>query len=438
MILPVHDAMTGEELSKIQIPLICDLIARGFRIVSNGADGANPERDCQRRISSHAHSEPHIIVSPDGRLPDLVIPILVIAGNSFVNTQDPSHGRKTGRNNGFTGAKALVLGNFTIRYDHLQAIREKWGPDGPFYNRDFWKMDRMSELTAHRHTGAECLSKLVDNPSENMGAIVYYFILGDLCDAYESRTMAHVDRARIAIRAILFHRSWRLFLQKHGYAKYRHYVSPAAEEIFQIMSDALLGLIVIHRKEGFPLLPWKHGSMANERVFAAMRAVSKDFSLVEAIVMMPHLLATMTAASGDRYKKNSLKQTGTGYTHTALFEDESLDYKKLAVFPSDLELQRAYADANEEVDAFLNLLGCPPSILDDMPEATAPEENDADESDDEVISEDAVPNVSARDELQDAIGMITHATSLRKDETEQINACAAAAASLVVESMRSM
>jgi hypothetical protein len=60
---------------------------------------------------------------------------------------------------------------------------------------------------------------------------VYLFVIGDLVDAYESRSMIHATRAKAALRVQLFLDTWKQFLKKQGYSQAWHYLSPAADKI---------------------------------------------------------------------------------------------------------------------------------------------------------------------------------------------------------------
>ncbi|KAJ7764022.1 hypothetical protein DFH07DRAFT_705664, partial [Mycena maculata] len=159
--------------------------------------------------------------------------------------------------------------------------------------RDVIKADKQDDNAATRVFAAVSLKKLTENVEENMGLIVFLFIIGELVDAYESRSMTHGIRAKAALRARLFFSTWKLFLDKQGYPQARYYISPAADKIYDMLLDGLLGLILIHRDHlsspSIPLLPWKHESMGNERIFAALRDLFADMSLAQAIFAIPNL-----------------------------------------------------------------------------------------------------------------------------------------------------
>jgi hypothetical protein len=185
-----------------------------------------------------------------------------------------------------SGARALVLGDYVVHYHQIYNLAVNTD-DSPLYEKDIVGYDKQDDNAANRVFSSAALRKLLENPSENMGLIVYLFVIGELVDAYESRTMTQLERAGAVIQARLFFSSWKLFLQKMGYPLSRYYVSHAADHIFHMLIDGLLGLQLIHRDHlpsaNIPLLPWKHASMGNERIFAALRNIFPDISLVQVL-----------------------------------------------------------------------------------------------------------------------------------------------------------
>ncbi|KAF9019704.1 hypothetical protein BDZ89DRAFT_959010 [Hymenopellis radicata] len=159
--------------------------------------------------------------------------------------QDSLHGRKTGRNNAGTGARGLVLGNFTVHYEQLYDMA--MSKNTPLYERDVVRSDKQDDNAAARLFSAAALEHALEKPDENMGLCVYLFIFGELIDAYQSRVMSHHQRAKIALRTRLFLTTWKRFLKKQGYPQHRYYISAQADDIFSILIDGLLGLIIIHR-----------------------------------------------------------------------------------------------------------------------------------------------------------------------------------------------
>ncbi|KAJ7192601.1 hypothetical protein GGX14DRAFT_578036 [Mycena pura] len=378
------------------------------------------------------------------------IPLYNLEGNMYVNAQDAPHARKTARNNIFSGARGLVLGDFVVHYKQLYDMAMTV-PDPTLYERDVIRADRQDDNAAHRVFSAATLQGLADNVDDNMGIIVFLFVVGELVDAYESRIMSHACRAKVALRARLFLKTWKLFLQKLGYSIHRHYLPPGATKFFDFLIDGLLGLILIHRDHlptsAIPLLPWKHESMANERVFAALRGIFPEMSLVQAILALPHLRATMSRAKQALFSKASYKKVANGYTFSDAAEDAAIDFKKLAIFPTDVEFTAIYGEALEENDMLWSLLNVhiPTLTVAPVVETVRAPIDPSDNSDVHLTPDDsgtaatdaAIVDLSMKDELQEALRVtaVQNVTGLLKNEEEEIDACAYAAAALVVDGL---
>ncbi|KAJ7318539.1 hypothetical protein DFH08DRAFT_819813 [Mycena albidolilacea] len=343
-------------------------------------------------------------------------------GNIFINTQDAPHARKTGRNNIFSGARGLILGDFPVYYKQLLDLAVSID-DPPLYERDVIRADKQDDRAANRVFSAATLQKLTENTDENMGLIVYLFVIGDLVDAYESRSMTHANRAKAALRAQLFLDTWKQFLKKQGYSQARHYLSPAADNIYHMLVDGLLGLIIIHRDHlpcpTIPLLPWKNDStVGNEHIFAALRDHFPDMTLAQVMFAVPHLRATMQAAKAALFSKASLKDSARGYSFFDTSDDTSINFANLVTFPTDQELTALYGEAIEENHLLWSLLNPVPSHRSD-PAAT----------------EDAIVDLAMEDELQHALTAVQAVVGLRRGEEEEVDACAYAAAALVIDNL---
>ncbi|KAJ7056056.1 hypothetical protein C8F01DRAFT_1312064 [Mycena amicta] len=308
-VLPIAAGYDTAVLIKYQLELLDGLVERSYRFISNVTDGAAVERD-----PPHGSDE-----SP------LSIPLYDYKGNIFINTQDPSHARKTGHNNAMSGARGMVLSDFVVHYHQLYDLAVNT-TDSPLYEKDVAGYDKQDDNAANRVFSSVTLSKLL----ENMGLVAYLFVIGKMVNAYVSRTMPHKKRAGAVIRAHLFFTTWKQLLQKTGYPLSRYYILHPADKIFKMLIDGLLGLIIIHRghlpSNDIPLLPWKHGSMANEHAFTAIRAVFPDFSLVQVLTLLLNLQATMTRAKQALFSKGSFKRTRDGYTLCDLQEDAQVNY----------------------------------------------------------------------------------------------------------------
>ncbi|KAJ7446900.1 hypothetical protein B0H11DRAFT_2248676 [Mycena galericulata] len=446
-ILPISSTIKAPELVVHQLTLLNGLIDRNYRFISNVADGAAVERDCQTQVAAKGVKKIHLI-RPPVHLPDepaLSIPLYNLRGNLFVNTQDAPHARKTGRNNIFSGARGLILGDYPVYYKQLRDLAVDVA-DPPLYERDVIRADKQDDRAALRVFSAATLQKLTENIERNMGLIVFLFVIGELIDAYESRTMTHASRAKAALRARLFFKTWKLFLGKQGYSLARNYISAAADAIYDMLIDGLLGLILIHRdhlsRQNIPLLLWKHESMGNERIFSALRELFPDMSLAQVMFALPRIRVTMSAAKRALFSKGGLKESARGYCFSDTADDDAIDLVRLATFPTDDELTGLYGEAIEENHTLWSLLNVNLYNLTNTPTievAAAPADKLTDPdhlAEDEVTGEDAaIVDLCIRDELQEALAAVQDVVGLLRSEENEIDACAYAAAALVVDSL---
>lgn len=197
-ITPIEAKVKGPQLAEWQVRLAKGLISRGFRIIASGGDGAAVERDCQRRLAAASKAVEFRIKHPDPDYPDIVIELWDLDGNIWVIFQDAKHGRKTFRNNAASGARGLVLGNYVVYFEQMYTLAMQ--PNSPMYPRDWKNRDRMDDRAAARLSSADTLQQAAEDPIKNLGLVVYLFVFGELIDAYQSRTLSHHERAKIAIR----------------------------------------------------------------------------------------------------------------------------------------------------------------------------------------------------------------------------------------------
>jgi hypothetical protein len=213
------------------------------------------------------------------------IPLLRIYGQYLAVVQDPKHGRKTGRNNLFSGAWLLVLGNNMICYEHIRKMAES--DDSPLYWRDVDRLDREDDHAAACLFSAAFLEFCAKQHGEmNPGLPVYLFVLGELIDAYENRHIPHIEHIKMVLQMRFFKSLWKSFLRRAGYSENQYFISYAADDIIDILVNGFLGLIYIHHDhldQRFPLLPWMHGSEANEHVFGLLCKLIADFTMLDVL-----------------------------------------------------------------------------------------------------------------------------------------------------------
>ncbi|KAJ7757929.1 hypothetical protein B0H16DRAFT_1822598 [Mycena metata] len=444
-IVPIEAKVKGPQLAEWQLLLMKGLIAHGFRITASGGDGASVERDCQRRLAAASKPVEFRIKHPDADYPDVVVELWEMDGNVWVVFQDAKHGRKTFRNNAASGARGLVLGNFVVYFEQMYTLAMQ--PGSPMYPRDWKSSVRMDDPAAACLSSADTLQQAAENPTQNLGLVVYLFVFGELIDAWQSRTLSHHERAKIAMRTRLFLQTWRTYLKKAGYSEARHFISKEAFDIFEILVNGILGLIVIHRDHlgdhPCPLLPWLVASEPNEHTFSGIRDVSEDFTLAEAILTVPKLRAKMQGAVRTPLKTSDFKKRASGYSHT-YFTPEDINLALLRQFPTDVELSTAYAIAIEENDCLWSLLGIHPHDIAGVPDpgrALVAQPLPDPEFEKLYIEEETERNdtadqrLSAAEELQRVVDSLKDVADISRAGDAELDACVMASVALSMEEL---
>ncbi|KAJ6622832.1 hypothetical protein B0H10DRAFT_2214142 [Mycena sp. CBHHK59/15] len=443
-IMPIGSKVKGPQLSEWQLLLMNGLISRGFRITSSGGDGVSVERDCQCRTGAASKLMEYCIKHPDPGYPDIVVVIWELNGNIWVEWNDAKHGRKTFRNNAFSGACALILGNFVVFFAQVFTLAMK--PNSPMYPRDLKAHSRMDDPAAARLFSADTLEQASEDPINNLGLVVYLLVFGDLIDAYQSRTLSHHERAKIVICTHLFLQTWRMYLKKAGYSEARHFISKEAFSIAEILINGLLALIIIHRDHlgdhPCPLLPWLHASEPNEHCFSGFRDISEDFTMQEAILIVPKLHAKMQAAVRVRLNQSDFKKQVSGYCHM-YFTSEDIDFALLGQYPTDVELSTAYQIAVEENNCLWSLLGIHPDQIQSAPTpGLVPQPSPDPDFESLYLDEDSVESSpseiteqTAAEELQSMIDGLKNVANISRCGDDELDACVMASVALSMDEL---
>ncbi len=359
-------SLKAPELLILHENIISGLLNANVKIISYSCDGTETERLVQRSFVQNAPSHIAIdIESPKPYLPYLHITILVYEGQPIAMIQDSKYGLKTARNNLFSGASLLVMGNYVAYYEQVRNMAFKEG--SPLYHRDVEKLDRQDDNAAARlFSSASLQFTAKENPTE-LGLIVFLFIFGELIDAYQNRQIVHSECIKMALRAWYFVDMWEAFIHAvPAYNKALYFLSREFTEIISILVNGLLSLITIHRDfvpEIFPLLPWLHSTEACEHLFGMARQITQEFTMMDFVHMLPKLAVKVREATlRGRQASSDMKAQAAGYNHTYL-DSHDIDLFALASFPSVTHIQGIAAEAAEEASSLIALLGILPDAL---------------------------------------------------------------------------
>lgn len=452
-VTPLASSTDAAMLANLESELLDILLGsdNSLCIVSLGSDGSVLERDARRALvrNGFAESISYSIAHPDTAQPQPIkISLMKMYGRYVAAIQDPKHGRKTCRNNLFSGARLLVLGNHTTCYEDVRHMAcEK---DTPLYWRDVDRLDRQDDRAAARLFSASFLDYCITNHGKtNVALPIYLFIFGELIDAYENRHIPHVDRIKMVLRVHFFKSIWKTFLCRAGYPEIRYFISAAADDIIDILIHGLIGLIYVYRdhlSQPFPLLPWMHGSEPNEHVFGLLRLLVMDFTMVDIVRLIPKLNVRLMAACRAKNVKVDFRRTAAGYSHT-YFDVDEIPLGILSEFPSDRGIARAASLAFDEANALWDILGYYNSTS--QPEGNSStletfllrphSAHDAEDTEDiDQETNDAVYEDSDRRLLQDALDSSTALSGLDSHSQACLDECTYAAACLGIADQEEM
>ena len=269
----------------------------------------------------------------------------MIDGQLVAIIQDSEHSLKTARNNFFSGAKLLTMGNHIVMYSYARDLA--FGPGSPLYHQDVEKTDRQDDSTALWLSSASTMVYLTKQYPGRLGVVAYLFTFGELIDAYQNRRISHGECIKMVLRARFFIDMWRSFLKSVGYPVSVFYISQEFDNISNILVEGLITLMVIHHDHlgmdeesdynCYPLLPWLHSSETCEHVFGECRKLIKDFTFLDFIYMIPKLTALIRSTVRQGHTDNHRAHAG-GYAHTYI-DAEDCDLAQLSIFPTDEEIQ---------------------------------------------------------------------------------------------------
>lgn len=362
--LPIASNLGARTLYTYTLDVLKGLIKVGVKVVSYASDGTEVERSVGKMLIENADwKHTHVIRNPRRGWADTCATVIKVDGQLLVIIQDSKHCIKTLRNNLFSGANCLTLGNYIATFSHVATVATEAGT--PLFRRDVFKLDRQDDNAATRLFSAETLDFIAIGHPEYAAEIVYLFVFGELGDAYQNRKITHRERLRMVLRAQYFVDRWECWLTACGYPKKKHFLSREALDIIRILVEGYIGLMFLHRDNddttAVPFIPWLHSTEACEHVFGEARKIVKDFCVLDFIYMIPKLTVALRQAALEARSADP-KATASGYNHTYL-DSTQLDMMALASYPDDDEVLEIAAAAAEDVDTLVQLIGVVPARL---------------------------------------------------------------------------
>ncbi|GLB42721.1 hypothetical protein LshimejAT787_1201700 [Lyophyllum shimeji] len=355
--LAIPDNLTAEDLFVHLWAIITGFREWKIPVSSYSTDGSNTERKLARLLEDHAtHTSTTSIQHGCSGHPPITIRIPFFGTYPIATVQDPKHLLKTFRNNLYSGARLLTFPNHVA---HFAQVREmSLANDSPIYPRDVDRADRQDDAAATRLFSADALKWFTDHRPEQLGIITYLFVLGELIDAYQNRSMPLVTRVQMVLRAHYFIELWEKFLDVAEYPKAKHYVSPQCVDITRILIHGFLQLIVIYRDHygaRYPLLPWLLSTEVVEHIFGICRQIVKDFTMLDFHYMIPKLFVRLREKLFSSRITDG-KARASGYSHTYT-DHRGIDLAALSAYPANEEIDEASLRAYGEAESLFALLG---------------------------------------------------------------------------------
>lgn len=329
----------------------------GLHPVSLASDGSEIERATQRLIAQSATAEWTYTISSTEK--NCVIPLRIplFHGYPAVVVQDSKHAMKTARNQLLSGARLLVLGDYPMHFAQLRNVA--MNPRSPLQTRDVINVDKQHDGAAARLLSGETLEFLIDEFPTYRGLATYIFVLGDMIDAWQNRSLPHIERVRMVLRARFFLMAWRTHILRHpDHDVNVHFISRGSYDIFLTICDSLLSLILVYRKfySTYPLLPWLHSTEPCEHLFGVLRQLKADFTYADFLYLYPKLTVLLMGAFNHLTAEQKAQHTSAGYYHT-YFKADNINLAALMEFPDDEQMYAASRLAIEDVEQLLRGVG---------------------------------------------------------------------------------
>jgi hypothetical protein len=355
--LSIPENLTADDLFVHLWQILDGFLQHKIKIASYASDGSNVERKLQRLLESHATRTRMVSIKHgSGFRDDIKITIPFFGPQPIATLQDPKHLLKTFRNNLFSGARLLTFPNSVALFSQVHDMSQ--ADDSPIYRRDVEKLDRQDDNAATRLFSGDTLKWLTSHRPQHLGLIVYLFVMGELIDAYENRSLPLLMRAQMVLRAHYFIELWERFLDISKYPSAKHYVSPQCADITRTLIHGFFQVLYIYRDHCAtrqPLFPWLLSTEVVEHVFGMCRQIVKDFTMLDFQFMVPKLFIRMRETLFSAHISDG-KARASGYNHT-YSDNRGLDIAALASYPTDLEITEASARAYGEAESLFALLG---------------------------------------------------------------------------------
>jgi len=152
-------------------------IQANINLLSIGADGAITEYNAQVLLMQG--NETQEFLTFNNVIHNIYFQAPLYYGKPIIHIQDLKHAKKNGRNAIHSGARLLVLGEDTVRYDQIYQLAQE--ENSALYIRDVINVDKQDDGAAYRVFCSIFLDQCQNNGCLNHDKttlFIYLFIFG--------------------------------------------------------------------------------------------------------------------------------------------------------------------------------------------------------------------------------------------------------------------
>ncbi|KAM5544147.1 hypothetical protein V8D89_002196 [Ganoderma adspersum] len=368
--IALKNSVSRPELRRWHDEVQDKLTARSLHIVSYNVDGVETERGLTHELQRDAFNAGRVhtwsFKHPVPGQAELLLKAPTLQnGRPCIMSSDGKHAKKNGRGSATSGTRVLCPGRYLIHFGQLAALAE--GEDSPLLKSDIVGVDKQDDRAAARLFSSATIQYIEILMPEELGLTVYLYVLGDLVDAQQNRTLTHCERVKMLWRGRFFLDGWRQYVLRHPYYSVQtHFITRELYDILSIFINAMLLLILTHRDffPDVPLFHWLNSTEANEHLFGCARKIQKDFTFVDWILMAQKVAVLMGGelASNLQAAQARARAGRHGYHHSWC-DAHGINIENLSRFPSNPEFEEMIKVAHTEATTLLHILGVETSAI---------------------------------------------------------------------------
>jgi hypothetical protein len=227
--MPISNKVEGTEIRRWHDEVEKRLAERHMHHILYNVDGASIERGLTHNLLREARLSGRTIkwTFKHPLSGDMVLDAPMLAnGKPRVSTTDGKHAKKNGRNAVTSGACVITMGAQVVTVGDL--IEAALHPTSPLKKTDVLGVDKQDDQAMSRVSSAAMIEHVSLTQKAPVSLCAYLYILGELIDAQQNRTMSIEERVRLLFRARFFLEGWKTYIELHpNYTINTHTSSPA-------------------------------------------------------------------------------------------------------------------------------------------------------------------------------------------------------------------